>query len=174
MHTTNASTNKFFSILTLARLNTFKLKSRYKRYSKHTNMFFLRHLPTGTYYTLTCESRRDLHHKIVCFRRYEDAAHIGDSLATYKHIHSTFPRSTNHVYMLSKIQLTRNALNEDIYVDFKDIDSDFVKSLNNNQLAMLFVTQITPQNELHYQSFEPNTEVDVHALNKRLDHFEDI
>jgi hypothetical protein len=132
-------------------------------------MFFLRHLPTGTYYTLTCDQRRNLHHKVVCFERYEDAVHIGDSLATYKHINSAFPKSSNHVYILSKFRITRHAMHEEIYIDFNDFESDFVKSLNSNQLSMLFVTQITPQNELHYHSFEPCSEVDLNTLNKRLD-----
>lgn len=42
-------------------------------------MFFLRHMPTATYYSLTNDVRNSLHHR-VCFEKYEDALHVGKSL----------------------------------------------------------------------------------------------
>lgn len=131
-------------------------------------MFFLRHMPTATYYSLTNDIRNSLHHRIVCFEKYEDALHVGNSLATHKHRHATFPRSTNNVYMLQKKEITRDALHEEIYVDSKELDSDFMKSITANQLAILFVIHISHSNKLHFRSFEKSDDVDIDSLNKRL------
>jgi hypothetical protein len=132
-------------------------------------MFFLRHMPTSTYYSLTSDNRSSLHHKIVCFEKYEDALHVGNSLATHKHRNASFPKSTNSVFILSKKEITRDALHEDIYVDSKDHDSDFVKSITSNQLAILLIIHISSSNKLHFRSFERTNDIDIELLNKRLE-----
>lgn len=132
-------------------------------------MFFLRHMPTSTYYSLTSDNGDKLHHKIVCFEHYEDAIHVGNSLATHKHKHAVFPRQANNVYMLSKKEITRDALHEDIYIDSKEFDSDFMKSITANHLAILYVIHISNSNQLHFRSFEKSDEIDIDELNKLLE-----
>jgi hypothetical protein len=131
-------------------------------------MFVLRHVPTATYYALSCDARSGLYHRLVCFEKHHDASQVANSLATYKHLHARFPKPSNHVYVLPSERISRQAVQEDVYIDHKDVDSDFLREITANHLAVLLVSGVSDANVLAYHSFEPSDAVDVDGWNRRL------
>lgn len=131
-------------------------------------MFVLRHVPTGTFYALSCDARQGLYHRLVCFEHHRDATRVANSLATYKHVNGRFPKPSNHVYLLPAERIRRQGVQDDIYVDSKEVDSDFLRTVTNNHLAILLVTDVSDPNVLRYRSFDRSEAVDVTAWNRRL------
>ena len=131
-------------------------------------MFVLRHVPTGTFYALSCDAKNGLHHRLVCFEHHGDAMRVANSLATHKHVHRSFPKPCNHVFVLPTDALTRQAIQEDIYVDSKEPNSDFMVQASANDLAVLLVTGVTEPCAIRYRAFERDGGMDIEAWNRRL------
>ncbi len=131
-------------------------------------MFVLRHVPTGTLYALSCDARRGLYHRLVCFDRQEDAVRVANSLATYKHVHQSFPRPSNHVFVLPAQRLSRQAIQEDLQLDWKEPADDLLTWASANELAVLLVTEVTEASAIRYRAFDRRGGMDIEAWNRRL------
>jgi hypothetical protein len=64
-------------------------------------MYFIRHLPTKTFYGLKTNNTNSPH-SLVCFRTYEEAIHVGNSIASFQCKNKTNPASSKLCYMKKK------------------------------------------------------------------------
>ena len=107
-------------------------------------MFFIRHLPTTTYYGLT---RHD-YHGLVCFRRYKDALHVGNSIATYYKKNKRLPSST--IMCNSYVNdITNDALDLDLFIESNELTSSFVINAVNNNLKITIVDKFFNERDFH-------------------------
>lgn len=107
-------------------------------------MFFIRHLPTKTYYGLT---RQD-YHSLVCFRRYTDALHVGNSVATYHKKHKRLPSSIK-MCNLYDYNITNDALDLNLFIESNELTSLFVENAINNNLKITIVDKFFNERDIH-------------------------
>ena len=80
-------------------------------------MYSIYHLTSHTRYGITIGKDNRFH--ICYFKKYRDALHVGNSIATYRYIHKKKPQD-DKLCICYKKSILKDALNEDLWIDKLD------------------------------------------------------
>ncbi|QOI90271.1 hypothetical protein QKU58_gp060 [Pyramimonas orientalis virus] len=104
-------------------------------------MYFIRHLPTKTYYGLYTYKNNTSNTSVVCFRTYEEALHIGNSIASFHKSTQKYP-SMDSLCNFEKNKLTSDALDMDLFIEKINMGDEFVTSIFNRNLNLKVMMDI--------------------------------
>jgi hypothetical protein len=133
-------------------------------------MFFIHHLPSKTFYGLRNNTNLNTHHSLVCFRTYEEAIHVGNSIASYHYKNNSYPESSKICYS-KKVDITKDALDMNLFIVNVKMEEPFVDNVfsrNLNIKVMMNVFDIDPNksidltNTFHKSRFVNAIEADLY------------
>ena len=131
-------------------------------------MYFVRHLPSKTYYGLKSLNNCNSSHSIVCFKSYEEALHVGNSIATFHFIHKKYPDNTK-LCCMEKMDVFKDALDIDLYIEHINMDEPFITNMFGRNLNLKVMTNINKDmncidltNTFHRQRYESCLEKDLY------------
>lgn len=137
-------------------------------------MYLIKHLPTRTYYGV-----QERHMNNICvFKKRGDAQHIADSLSTYISKNKSPPILSNKLCLMKKDEISKNGMDNLLWVDERKIDSEFIKRLGLRGLHLYLIKNIELGNENEYKiehtllDIETNN-IDVRRIGLEID-FENI
>jgi hypothetical protein len=131
-------------------------------------MYFVRHLPSKTYYGLHSVKNMNSSHAIVCFRSYEEALHVGNSIATFQFKNKTNPDNSK-LCCLEKKDIKNDALDMGLYIEHIAMDEPFIANLFGRNINLEVMTDINKNmnsinltNTYHRDRFEIYLEDDLY------------
>lgn len=101
-------------------------------------MYTIVHLPTNTFYGLN----RTEKHSVVYFKKYENAKYVADSLSTHVWIYGSMPKESKELHMMKPYQKKREALENHIWVQKRDLSKQWLMQLGMRNLNVLVVKNI--------------------------------
>jgi hypothetical protein len=102
-------------------------------------MYTIIHLPTNTYYSLINTKSK---HKVVFFRKYDDAKYVADSLSTHNWIYESFPSDSKELYIMKPYQKKKKALENFIWVKRKPLSTKTILDLSTRNLDLMLVNDL--------------------------------
>ena len=131
-------------------------------------MYTIHHLPSSTYYCL--QSPKTNKHSIVCFKKYEHAKYIADSISTHIWIHRSLPEINSELCIMKPYQKKNQALENKLWVKKQAISNKFIQDVGSRNLEIALIDELSWIDDdkynvnINYLQLNMNNEAFIYSL----------